>query len=173
MPPKVHLTVVAVCLSTVVGADEAAARRYYKELIDVNGLNPLTTLVCFPESHPDVFMTLGFSKEMTKTARAKGLKVDAEMQKLLDSGEDSLISFAYTKGVRTQTVAFGRDKTDHNLWFAEFDLGDALMKIEMTLSPAGRYRRSVYVRSPNARAAATGDYGAPIDDQFGRCEPIL
>ena len=137
------------------------ARQYYEELKAASGLNPLFTSVCFRTNSPESFDLLGFTKEFEATAKAKGIPVTPEDRKLY-ARVDSLVIRIYTKGVQTGEDTLDRDKNNPESWRSEITGKGHTFHLIVTLSPAGRYRRAVYVDG-DAKVASEG---------YGKCEPI-
>jgi hypothetical protein len=141
--------------------ERLTARQYYEELRAASGLNPYFTSVCFRTNAPESFDLLGFTKEFEATAKAKGIPVTDKDRKLFAKG-DGLLVRIYTKGVKTGEDTLDRDKNDPQYWRSDINVKGHTFHLVVTLSPAGRYRRAVYV----------DDNPAVKSEGYGKCEPI-
>ena len=140
--------------------DEPAARQYYDELRAVSGINPLMTSVCFRPGEPEVFEVIGFSRDFAETMKAKGKQLDPALK---NSAKDNLlISQTYKRGVKTGENLLSKDKGESDSWFQEYTSKGHKFRLVISISPAGRYRRAVYVDN-KITATAEG---------YGKCEPI-
>src|SRR5256885_13705509 len=141
--------------------DKPTARAYYDELKAASGLNPLMTTVCFRDDSPDFFEVIGFSKDFSETMKAKGIKRSPEDARIA-AGENLLLSQAYNHGVKLSTILLANDKDDSNSWYDDYKSKGHKFRLVITISPAGRYRRAVYL----------DNQVAPARESFGKCEPI-
>ena len=137
------------------------ARQYYEELKAASGFNPYFTSVCFRPDSPDIFDLLGFTREFEATARAKGIPLTPKERKQFAAG-DGLLIRTYKKGVQTGEDMLDRDKNNPQSWRSEFKGKGYTFHLIVTLSPAGRYRRAVYV----------DDRSSVTSEGYGKCEPI-
>jgi hypothetical protein len=142
-------------------SDERTARQYYNEVWAASGLNPLVTTVCFRPGEPDVFEVIGFTKDFPETMKAKGMKPDPVVSN--KPRENLLLSHTYRHGVKAAENLLAHDELDSNSWFDDYTSKGHKFRLVITLSPAGRYRRAVYVDTNILPAAETS----------GKCEPIL
>ena len=160
-----HLPILMAALGTSSVAYGQTAREAYQELARANGLNPLATLVCFPDKETGSFAVASLSPHFEETLKAKGLPVPTAFQKAALSGADELLYWqGFDKGVPGGTWFLNKDG-DSAHWSLKFDaLGGKPEKGEIRISinwATLRYRLDIQL--------ATMIQAAPF---YGRCEPI-
>lgn len=164
--PVKYLLVVILVLSglaaqTPTPEETMTGRQFYNELKAASGLNPLFTTVCFRPDRPDAFDLIGFTKQFETTARAKGIPLTAKERKAYAS-LDGLMTQTYVKGIASGEDMLTQDKVNREQWHSYSQVKGHRFHLIVSLSPVGRYRRSVYV-----------DNGfTPSAEGFGKCEPI-
>jgi hypothetical protein len=142
-------------------SETLTARQYYEELKVASGINGLATLVCFRPDDSGIFDLLAFTKDVEATAKARGITLTPEDRKMFNR-LDSLFITTYKKGVKTGEGLMTHDKDNAEDWYDDRQFEGHKMRLVITLSPAGRYRRAVYVDKSSS----------PRSETYGKCEPI-
>ena len=100
-----------------------SAHDYYRELLGVQGLNPLATFVCFPEDQPETFFLMGRSSQFLASLKAAHKHIDpktkASFEKLVGSHE-VLYWQGFHNGVGVDASLLPRGDTP-NEWVLKFD----------------------------------------------------
>lgn len=75
---------------------------------------------------------------------------------------DSLFITTYKKGVRMGDGLMTHDKDNADDWYGDAQVKGHKIRLVISLSPAGRYRRAVYMDDSTTTDTET----------YGKCEPI-
>ncbi len=109
-----------------------------------------------------MFELVGFTRDFPATAQAKGIPVMMQEGRLLFSQGDELVSTTYIKGVKTGDSVYDRDPRDPTSWDHTLKLRRHKLRLVVTISGTGRYRRVAYLDHDSR----------PLERLYGQCEAI-
>jgi len=121
----------------------------------------LKSSICFRSDDSEIFDLLAFTKEVEAVAEAKGITMTPADRKMFGR-LDSLWIVTYNKGVKVGEGMMTHDKNNTDDWYDDAQTEGHKMRLVVSLSPAGRYRRAVYLDKSST----------PRTEGYGKCQPI-
>ena len=150
-----------------IAATPETGRDYYNELLNVQGLNPLATFVCFPDDQPETFFIMGRSSQFEATLKAKGRPIDPAFQKTLKQAKrnhELLYWQGFHKGVASDASMLERGASASEWSVTSNEVGGEKATVKVTVRitwPTLRYRLEISFKDK------PGEF-----DAYGQCEPI-
>jgi hypothetical protein len=139
------------------------AHEYFEELKTANGINPLATLVCFPEQENASFALAALSSQFEDTLKAKGLAVPDSFKELSKPGAEKYLWWeGFHKGIPASPWLLDHvDDPPH--WVFKFDkLGERKHKGEV----------DIVINWSTLRYKLEAHVGKTTETVYGRCVPL-